>query len=309
MTDVLKETDRAAWRQIEFPISSREYGFQQEQATHRFIFIDNELIESLGRSNPTWRYTIPFREDITAGGWSHLFVDVYPEFLSACQDRSRGVLDDPFHGAKPAKCVSVRETVDVNKRDGVDVEVEFIFAPDENDFSSKNEFGVVIRNLQGAKDFALRFDTEVATVDFKQAQPPKPTINPLDLPALFGDQLKVASDKVTAAFGDAALRAERSGDALEKLRDPSLASQIQSARRLEEALKGLLIRNQTKSRPISRITTTSNHTVSALASICKMTPKELMDLNPDLARPENFPVIPASTVVWVFSDALNGKRP
>jgi hypothetical protein len=306
VTDVLIQMIRASWRELEFPLTAREYGFQHEQAQHRFIFRDDQLIESLGRNNPTWRYTIPFREDVTGAGWEHLFVGVYPDFLAACQDRSRGVLTDPVHGSQPAKCVSLRELVDVNKRDGIDVEVEFIFAPAENDFSSSN-LGTQIRTLQGAKDFALRFDTEVAKIDWKQTLPPEPTINPLDLPAAFGDQLSVASGQISAAFGDAALRAERSADAIDKLKNPSLEPQRQQARRLREALLAIEDKTDpTGQRPLRKVTTTSGRTASALASLLKMSLRDLYRLNPALARPENQPFVRAGIEVRVFADSLNG---
>ena len=103
MTDILKSLQRASWREIEFPVMQvRDFGFQHDQAQHRYLFLDAQLIESLGRKNPTYKYIIPFREDIAKGPWANLFTQVYPDFLDACQDSSRGVLVDPAHGALPA---------------------------------------------------------------------------------------------------------------------------------------------------------------------------------------------------------------
>lgn len=299
---------RTSWREIEFPITGRDYGFAQEQAAHRFVFKDNQLIESIGRNNPTYRYTIPFREDITGGGWEALFIGVYPDFLSACQDRSRGVLTDPVHGSLPAKCVSLREMLDVNRRDGIDVEAEFIFAPQETDFS--NNLGTVIRTLEGAKTYAMRFDAEVAKINWRQQLPPEPTINPLDIPAAFGDQVDAASNQISAAFGDAALRAERSADAIEKLKNPSLEPQRQQARRLKESLLALEEKSDpTGTRPLSKVTTSADRTVSAVAKLLNMPLSQLIKLNPQLARS---PVIKAGVQVNVLSESLskpaNGQR-
>lgn len=311
MTDILIQLPRNSWREIEYPITAREYGFRQEQASHRFIFKDDQLIESIGRDNPTYRYTIPFREDLTGAGWEHLFIEVYPDFLAACQDRSRGVLTDCLHGSLPAKCVSLREILDVNRKDGIDVEAEFIFAPRETDFV--NNRGTVIRTLEGAKAYALRFDTEVEKVDFPPRETPEPTINPLDIPAAFGDQVDVASNQISAAFGDSALRAERAGEAIDRLKNPSLRPQAQQARRLQEALLSIEDKTDpTGTKPLRKVTTTGNKTASALAKLLNMPLKELIRLNPALARPENQPMVKAGFQIRVFADTLsapaNGRR-
>lgn len=311
MTNVLKQLQRPSWREIEFPVSHRDYGFRQAQASHRFIFVDNQLIESLGRDSPTYRYTIPFREDVTGGGWTNLFTVVYPDFLAACQDRSRGVLTDPLHGSLPAKCVSLAEILDINRTDGIEVEAEFIHAPTETDFV--NNLGTVIRTLEGAKAYAMRFDAQVAAVDFPIREAPEPTVNPLDLPATLSSQADVASNRVTAAFGDSALRAERAAASIDRLRNPSLAPQAQQARRLQESLLALEDRiDPTGARPLRKVTTTSGRTVSALARLLNIPLRELLRLNPALSRPENTPFVKAGIQVRVFADTLsdpaNGRR-
>ena len=288
-----------------------EFGFQQAQSAHRLIFRDNQLIESLGRDSPTYRYSIPFREDITGGGYENLFTVTYSDFLAACQDRSRGNLIDPFHGLIPAKCVTFRETRDVNRKDGVDVDVEFILAPEDAEIVQ--DLGKQIRTLGAAKESALRFDAQVSAIKFPIQETPKPTINPLDLPATFSDQADVAGNSVAAAFGDSALRAERAAESIDRLRNPSLAPQAQQARRLQESLLALEDRlDPTGTRPLRKVTTTSGHTVSALARLLNIPLAELMRLNPVLARPENTPFVKSGTQIRVFADTLsdppNGRR-
>lgn len=301
MTDVLIQLIRAAWRELEFPITGREYGFQQEQAAHRYLFRDDKLIESIGRDNPTYRYTIPFREDLTVNGYEALFVGVYPDFLAACQDRTRGVLTDPLHGPKPAKCVSLREVLDMNRRDGIDVEAEFIYSPAENDFTSSN-LGTQIRTLEGAKAYAMRFDADVAAIPWQQQLPPEPTMNPLDLVSSFSDQVDVASNQVAAAFGDSALRAERTADAIDKLKNPSLEPQRQQARRLREALLSIEDKTDvTGVRPLRKVTNSADRTVSAVAKLLGLTIQELVRLNPTLKRS---PLVRAGTELRVFSAFL-----
>lgn len=317
MTDILKQLQPGSWREIEFPITAREFGFAQEQAQHRFIFRDQKLIESLGRDNPTYRYTIPFREDLAVAPWAgrNLFTSVYPDFLDACQDRSRGVLADPVHGSRPCKCVSLREILDVNRRDGLDVEVEFIRAPAEQEF--EDNLGTQIRTLQGAIDGARNFDSAAAQISQRdqeklaalRLQPPGATVSPLDAISAVGNQLEVIAGKPTAALGDAAFRIEKSVATIDRLKNPDFAGARRNARRLQASLLDLEDRaDPTGARPLRRVTNATDRTLSALASALGIPLQELIRLNPHLART---PLVKAGTEIRVTADSLakpNGRQ-
>lgn len=313
MTDLLRQLQRTSWREIEFPISSREFGFQQSQSRHRYIFRDAELIESLGRDNPTWRYTIPFREDITVGGWENLFTAVYPDFLAACQDRSRGVLTDAVHGSKPAKCVSFREILDVNKRDGIDAEVEFIHAPSETDFEFN--LGTQIRTLQGYASYARRFDNDLAAAvgtarsaagdefALRDFTPPEPVMNPLDAISAAGSQVLLVQGKVTAALADSAFRLEKSVATIDALRNPNLAPTRTQARRLQAAALDLEDRTDvTGAKPLRKITTSANITVAALAGKLGVPLALLLKWNPFLRKS---PLVKINTEIRVSAETLS----
>lgn len=285
-------------------MGTRDFGFQQAQTEHKFIFRDEALIESLGRQNPTYRYRIPFRENIARGPWENLFVSVYPDFLDACLDRSRGVLVDPAHGGLPAKCVSLSETLDVTKRDGVDVEVEFIRAPAETDHLT--DLGTVIRTLEGARGMAGALDRQIAKVPFNQAEPPKPTISPLDAVSAVAGQLETGVNRVSAAFADAAFRVEKASTSIDRLKDPGAQPVLQQAARLRAALLDLEERvDPVGARPLRRLTTTVDYTVSSLAARTGMTIQELVRLNPTLART---PFVRAGTDLRVFADTTKPKN-
>lgn len=301
MTDILGQLQRASWRQIEFPVMhQRDFGFEHAQAEHRYLFLDAQLVESLGRKNPTYKYIIPFREDIARGPWKNLLTSVYPDFLDACQDRTRGVLVDPLHGALPAKCVSLRETLDVGRRDGVDVEVQFIRAPTEDDIVE--DLGTQIRTLEGARDSAGAFDQQIAKIPFPQRIPPAPTINPLDTISSIANQVEVSANKVTAALGDTAFRLEKTTASLKALGDPTVQPAIQQAARLKNALLNLNARSSAQpSRPVREVTSTSSQTVASIAKKTGMSVGELVSLNPQFARS---PLVPSGTKVRVFADTI-----
>ncbi len=298
--DILIQLQRASWRGIEFPVASGEFGFQQSQSETSFIFVDKSLIESLGQKNPTWRYTIPFREDIAKGPWKNLFVDVYPKFLAACVDRTRGELIDPIDGFKPAKCVSVRRTLSPQRRDGVDLEVEFIEAPPE-----KPETAVrVPKTLQGAVGMAGAFDKALRKVNKQfQKPPPEPKNSPLDALSSVTDQVAVGIGKVTATFADAAFRVEKSVTSLENLKSASVAPTMLQAKRLQFAILDLEAKNDpTGTRPLGRLSTGVDYTVAALSMKLGMAIQDLIRLNPFLART---PLVKAGTEIRVFATTLS----
>jgi hypothetical protein len=298
MTDVLIQMQRTAWRFIEFPITARKYGFQQEQARHRYIFRDVQLIESLGTENPTYRYTIPFREDIARGPYKHLFTEVYPEFLAACLDRTRGVLSDPVHGDVNCKLVSLTEDLDVNRRDGIDVEAEWIVAPLESEVTQ--DLGTQIQTLKGAADNARKLDDAIKKVDWKQLPSPEATVSPLDFVSSVGNQVEVVASKVTAAFADAAFRLEKTIATIDRLKNPDTTQLRQQARRLQAALFRLEDQNDvTGTHPVQRVTTTANKSLSAMAAELGMTVEQFVRLNPQCLRS---PLVRAGTELRSFSD-------
>lgn len=298
-TDILFQLQRAQWRGIEFPIVSRDYGFQQEHGETRFLFKDVSLIESLGKKNPTWRYTIPFREDIARGPWKNLYTVVYPKFLAACEDRTRDLLIDPVHGGKPAKCVSLRETLTAGRRDGIDVEVEFIHSPPEEPEQAVR----VAKTIQGAIGQAGALDQAVKNINRdRQLPPPEAKNSPLDALSSVTDQISIGVNKVTAAFADAAFRVEKSVNSLENLKDTSVAPTILQAKRLQFAILDLEEKNDpTGTRPLRKLTLGADYTVAALSMRLGMTIQELVRLNPFLART---PLVKAGTELRVTAETV-----
>lgn len=298
MTDMLRQLGRASWRGIEFPVTARDYGFAQEQARVRLIYQDGQLVESLGRENPTYSYTIPFREDFAIAPWAgaHLFVKVYPDFLEACRDRSPDILGDPVHGARRCKCVRLSEIIDVNRRDGIDCQAEFVDAPEQSDLGQP--LGSQVATLQGAKDGAAAFDQDAARVDWQQEEPPEATLDPFAFVSSIGDQLDANFGKFSAALTNMASKAERAVDSIDRLKDPKLAPLRQSARRLQAAaLRASDVLELRRERPIRVHTVTQEIGLASLAALLGNSVRDFVRLNPMLARS---PLVPAGTAVRYY---------
>jgi prophage DNA circulation protein len=307
MTDILARLHECSWRGIEFPVTRREFGFSQDQEAHRFIFRDEQLIESLGLTNPTYRYTIPFREDIARGPWKNLFVDVYPKFLDACTDRTKGILDDAVHGPVQCKVASLQETADPNRRDGVDVEVNFITAPDE-DFS-RTELGTQLSSVQGAQGLQGALDAQTAELDDatkkqladlnKDASVGR--VNPLDFATGALNQVEVLGNQIAAGFGDVVFRMQRLDDSLARLRRPDLAPMRSVARALAMQATDLqqtaLTGNASRNRVVRIYEVPAPIGKMALASALGSSIGDLLKLNPNIARAT---VVPTGTQVAYF---------
>ncbi len=304
MTDILKQLRPTKFRGVEFPAAgTREFGFSQEQAQHRFVFRDQQLIESLGRQNPTYRFTIPFREDLAIGPWRNLFTEVYPRFLAACQDRSAGILVDPVHGSVRVKCVSFAETLDANKRDGVDVAVDFVFSPESADDVS-SQFQFVAASLEGAKAQAFRFDQAASELSpearaaVAELQRESPTARTDVFTALrtVSDGVTQSKNNVRAQLQGAAYKMERLKESLDEARDPQVAELRRDAARLELAARNL---HESASRPPKPFQPIINrHPVGRMAFATRyhISIEDLIAFNPALA---NVLAIPAGYQVNV----------
>lgn len=163
MTDVYKQLPRLSWRGIVVPVASRSATFSHDNVSHKFVYRDNELVEALGARNWTFSYTIPMREDIVRGPYLNLFTRTMPEFILACRDRTPGDLEDPVLGVFRARCTSLAGTSDVTRRDGDDLQVEFIHAPEIDDIDLLSGGA---QDVRGAAEDARSLDDAVAAVDW-----------------------------------------------------------------------------------------------------------------------------------------------
>jgi len=250
MPDLLKQLRTPQWRDIQFPITARRFGFSQEQSKKRFVFKDQQLIESLGRENPTYGYTIPFREGIAKGGFKALFIEQYPLFLAACEDRTAGILIDPIHGQKRVKCVSFSETLDVNRKDGIDVDVEFIVAPLESEIDEDEDKSLPIKTLDAGRDYSAFLDGEIEKTDWPQQQQPESTQDLFDSINSIGDQISVFQSRVEANMYKLAYECNRTAATIDKLRDPQLATTRRAARKMALGARNLARAATTPPNPV-----------------------------------------------------------
>jgi len=291
--DLFKQLRTLEWRGLKVPITGRTVGFQHELAKHKYVFRDREQIEPLGARNLTFRYSIPMREDIVRGPHEKLFTQGLTDFLNACLDREPGDLWDPVHGKFKAVAVSYNETLNVLKRDGVDLEIDFIHAPETEELDLTGE---AVIDLQSTTAEAGALDAQVARVDWQQEEPPEPTVDPLA--AIDGalTQVQLAGDMFAAKMDAVAFNCDKLSNTIDELGDPEAWPLKQSAQRVKHSALHL---KDTVGNPAEKLyehTVAALSTISVVASTLGLTVTELLDHNPALAA--GAPEVPKGTKIW-----------
>jgi hypothetical protein len=268
------------WRDSVIPIVSRSVGFQHESVKHKFVFRDREYVEALGVRNLTFRYGIPMREDLAKGPYQNLFTKQLPAFMRAFLDRSTGNLRDPVHGTFTAKPVSYNENLDVLRRDGVDLEVEFVQAPEEEELEIT---GAALSSLQSLTADAFALETAVARVNWLQEVPPESLVNPLDAVNGLLRQGEMVGGQIAAAFDGIAHDLDTIVETVDRLEDPEAWPIRQSAIRMKNSAVRAARELGNPADVIRRHVTTSATTLASVGKTLGMSVREVLGLNPALA--------------------------
>ena len=315
MTDVFKDLPTLKWRGIEVPIAQRTVSFEQELAMHKYAYRDDELLESLGRHNWRFEYTIPFREDIRKGPYRNLYVATFSTFLQACRDRSEGALEDPILGQYTARCQSVSVQTDVNKRDGEDLQVTFIHSPalDENEAT-----GALASGLPGAVQEGLRIgdalpryvlvqDPILEAEIYVAIEEYDAGLDALEQIIGFGAQLTTFADRIDSTIAQYEHKINKLTSVLDKIDQKLLSPENAPINRSLRRLGDSLLRLGKKTQPGREVLTTvllDDMTPMAAAVFLSNTIEEFTLLNPNAP----LPLIPSGTKVSYFAKGTELER-
>jgi hypothetical protein len=295
--DIVTKLQPASWRGVKFPIiGEREYSFAHEQSKPRIILKDYQLIRSLGLENPGFSYRVLFDETLRTARWDKLFTEVYPQFLAACKDRTPGKLYDPVHGYVTAKCVQLAETLSTSQLYGVQVQVQFIEAP-ETTSTGQRPAEMPITAMGGLVKLGRRVDEEVTKVDWKQEPPPENNRDLFDSLQAFGDQVDLFQSNINGKLGSLSAKMDRATSTIDKLKDPKLGPTRQAVRRLQLSALALQETATTPPRPVDVVRKSTEIAKFAFASAYGMTVEELHMLNQSL---QSVLLVPANEPVLVY---------
>lgn len=282
-----------SFRGIQVPCISTRYGFSQEAASQKYLFKDEGLIQSLGRTNQTFSYELLFDQAVAIPGYEDLFVSTLAEFIDACKDSSAGVLEDPIHGALPAKCASLSYVNDSIQRSGIVVSAEFIHAPADTTSTNPTE---IITPL-GVSSAAGAFDNLAAKVDWQQEPSPEPTVDILDALTILPNAIDMNINKVAAGMERIRAKMDKVQRSLERVGDVK----NWAVWRASQNLKAAAIQTQRNlgadGKLVRQYITKQETTFTGLTKILKNSTQDLLRLNPRLARRTT---ILANTVVRYF---------
>lgn len=313
MTVPYDELQHFSWRGIVVPISARSATHSHEIVAHHLHYRQGELIEIPGSRNLRFRYTIPMRDGFFKGPYAaQLFSQVLPTFLAAYFDRSPGDLVDPILGAKRCKPVSLQDNSDVDKRDGEDLDVEFVEAPAQDDLESEqfdpspaglSEQGQEIDRQMAALDWAGDPPEQISgeEQDWETETPPDASVNPIDAITGALRQGQRANQKTKAIFQDTYSRLRALEDATDDVGITTRAPLIRRSRDLRLSVARAQREQQSRGRPRKVTRLHQDMTVVEAAAYVGLTVQELIELNHSFAK---LTVIPQGTLVTHYKNEV-----
>lgn len=280
------------WRDQKYPVMSRQVSFAHEGAEHRIQYRDNDFIEQLGPHSLMFTYTLPMRQGIATGPYKNLFTVQYPLLFAAMRDREKGVLVDPVLGEFVCTPVSFSDDLDVDKRDGTDVRVEFKHAPDLDEIEDLKAI-----TIQGLESDAGALDAELQKVDWKQEPSPEPSMDALNAISGFGAQLEAQGGKATAALEDFAYKCEKIDHQIDRLQNPDVWPLKRAARRNRATAVSLTKKAKDPTKQIVTTVVNYNRSITSMAQEVGMSIADLLEQNPFMA---GLPYIPSGTQVNIL---------
>jgi hypothetical protein len=297
MPDIFPLVPHMSWRGEVYPIAARQVSFRHEQIEHKIQYQSGDIIETTGPHSYLFRYTIPMRQDIAKGPYKDLFNTGLTRLVRACRDRAPGPLIDPFYGEFRAVCVSFDETVDVNKRDGTDVTIEFLHSPafDEGEPLLLDN----ITGIEGLVSDAGGLEGELTAADWNQEPSPEGVTDILSAINGVGQKGLRQVERVSAKLDDLAYKLNKIDETANQAENPDNWRLRDSVRNALDATLRIQKRvAEDPSKKVDRVTTRYAKTLSVIAAESGMTIVELLKLNPALQS--KGPLVPGGTEVKVL---------
>lgn len=289
MTDVFAQLPRFSWRGTEYPVLERTASFAHENARHHVEYQNGALVETTGAHNLILRYKLALREDIAKGPYRRLFQDGYTQLFIDTRNREPGALIDPVLGELQCVPTSWNDTLDVQKRDGTDVEVEFEHAPE---IGAPEVFNLI--SLEEAEEAAKRLDEEIERILADEADlfegTGEPTADLFDTISGVGAQAQAQTEKFAAGLENYAFKLEKIERQIEAAENPRLAPMQRAVRRNRDVSTRLAKRGSNPAATVKRVKANYDRTIAQAAADVDMSIEALIKANPILAKVGYVPI-------------------
>lgn len=269
----------------------------QDLAEHKYPYRDVALIEGMGRASNVYKFSIPFRNGVA--NHAFLYPDKWREFLTACADKKGGKLLHPEFGVVNVKCRSVQTSYDSMRRDGVDVEVEFV----ETLVKADEDALLFGGNSPAAAALAAAydFDGEINDGGYKLVYPVSVKPDLLSaMKALNGllAQISLGIGNIGAAFDGVLGGIDEMIQTLEGENNPALAAAIAAATAAYAATLQLAQTVTGGSRDVSQAIIVRDANISAAAGALGQSLPDFLKLNPALGTETS---LRAGTTVLIYT--------
>jgi len=294
VTDLLKLLPHFSWRGNVYPVTSREVSFTHEGVRHKLQYRDGEVVEQTGAQALTFSYSIPMREDITIGPYSQLFSHGLPVLFKDILNRTVDVLIDPVYGQFNCFPTSYRDIAEAGKRDGVDLNVEFVRTLTIEELDTVPD----VDSLSNIGAAATRLDDELKlTPGFEQFISQQGKTDFLSAIAGAVSQIQGNEAKVSASLQNFSSKLQKLDKALTKIEDPKNARIQDAVSNLRDSANSLAQHGNNPGQRLKTITLAYKQTIQSVAATAGMSLIDFLKLNPSLVRN---PLVPKGSKIRIF---------
>jgi hypothetical protein len=295
--DVASKYLEAQWRGLPFFCGPMSFGFDQQHAIHAYPDRDGAFIESTGRNPAVYKFTAIFRNGIA--GSRLLFPVKWQEFVGACADRTAGKLQHPVLGEVNAKCRSCQTSWTPERRDGADVELEFIEASNSEDELAELLKGNAIGNcVSAARDLDDAMGEMNPTPELPDTW--KPSLLE-SVKALSGAlaQFKMGLGNLAATVDSFLGACSELRDTIDALDDPATYRALSALDRLFVGLLTLADESSTSGgKQVTMVSVLRDSDLGQVAASFRLDLADLLKLNPALASKTT---VAKDTLVFVYA--------
>jgi hypothetical protein len=295
-TDVLGKLLKFKFRDVQFPTSNFKLSLRQDLAKHQYPYRDGAFVEATGREALTISARIPFVNTLNQLGFEEWTGDLYPNvyraFLTACADRTNGVLTHPELGDMIVKVESVETVWDAGTRDGVFVDVSWIeHNPDKDALAKELPKG----SPHTAKASFGKISGDLNTFGVKT---PPDLIEFGNQLASMPDQLAISTGRIAGKFNRAVRMAQNLERAMNKSPSALQWQTRQAIYSLQNSVADIKKLAYTTKRTIGIYYPPKAATLSAIAVKLGANLSEMMPLNAALLGK---PTVPANSPVRYYA--------
>lgn len=303
-TDVLRLLPPVMWRGINYPIISRDVGFAHESVQHKLERRNEDLVEQTGARNMTFSYTFPMREGLFKGPYKSMFIEGLRKLLADCRNKTPGILVDPVYGEYRCVPASYQDGMDLGKRDGTDIKVEFLHSPEEGASSAPEmpTINAVINDGRTANASAATLGDFPGTPPASRAQLlPEQDDGAGDGTELLnainglGRQVLAFGERLNAQLDNQIFRLHKLEDTANELSGPPAWILRRDARKARDTANRLRA-TSAEVKPVRVVVNASPRSVTSLAATLGVSVADLIRANPSLSRS---PIVRAGTNVVV----------